>query len=48
VSQFDAHKKRYAPELEVLREWATLSVIILGGAILPVAGAYYLAVLTSW
>jgi hypothetical protein len=48
VSRFDAHKKRYVPELEVLREWVTLSGIILGAAILPVAGAYYLALLTSW
>jgi hypothetical protein len=48
VSRFDAHKKRYVPELEVLREWVTLSGIILGAAILPVAGAYCLALLTSW
>jgi hypothetical protein len=48
VSRFDADKKRYVPELEVLREWVTLSGIILGAAILPVAGAYYLALLTSW
>jgi hypothetical protein len=48
VSRFDTHKKRYVPELEVLREWVTLSAIILGAAILPVAGAYYLALLTNW
>ena len=48
MSRLEGHRKRYAPELEVLREWFTLSLILLPAVTLPVAGAYYLSLLTSW
>jgi hypothetical protein len=48
MSQLDADGKRYIPELEVLKEWVTISLLALGAVILPVSGAYVLFLLTSW
>jgi hypothetical protein len=48
MSQLDAREKRYVPELEALKEWVNISLLILGAVILPVSGAYVLFLLTNW
>ena len=48
MSQLDAHEKRYVPELEALKEWIRISLLLLGAVILPVCFAYILFLLTNW
>jgi hypothetical protein len=48
MSQLDAHEKRYVPELEALKEWIGISLLLLGAVILPVSFAYLLFLLTNW
>jgi hypothetical protein len=48
MSQFDAHERRFVPELEVLKDWARVSLLLLLAVVLPVAIAYCAFVLVNW
>ena len=48
MSQFDAHERRYVPELEALKDWVRLSLLLVLAVILPVAIAYCAFVLVNW
>ena len=48
MSQFDAREWRFAPELEVLKDWLKISLLLVAAVIVPVASAYSAFVLLNW